>query len=78
MGGLFYNKILMKTILNIILSSLLFLSLSLNMFLRANQEVNCDNIDARWKADLLYSMWHRNLDWDKDWVACENLPYNQN
>lgn len=56
MGGLFYNKFLMRTILNIILSSLLFLSLSLNMFLWANQEVNCDNIDARWKADLLYTM----------------------
>jgi hypothetical protein len=24
----------------------------------------------------LYAMGHRNLDGDKDWVACENLPYN--
>jgi len=64
-------------IINTILLSLLLLSLSLNLFLRANNEVQCDNIDARWKADLLYFMWHRNLDWDKDWIACENLPYNK-
>jgi len=63
-------------IINTILLSLLLLSLSLNLFLRANNEVQCDNIDARWKADLLYFMWHRNLDWDKDWIACENLSYN--
>ena len=43
----------------------------------ANYQSNCENIDSRWKADILYKMWHRSLDWDWDWIACENLPYNK-
>lgn len=66
----------MRKTITVLLALLLSLSISLNLFLWANAEVNCDNIDARWKADLLYAMWHRNLDLDKDWIACENLPYN--
>jgi hypothetical protein len=38
----------------------------MNIFLWSNNEVNCDNIDSRWKADVLYAMGHRNLDGDKD------------
>ena len=43
----------------------------------SNYQSDCSNIDSRWKADILYKMWHRSLDWDWDWIACENLPYNQ-
>ena len=67
----------MREIINILLLWVLIVSLSMNIFLWCNNEVNCDNIDARWKADILYQMWHRSLDWDKDWIACENLPYNE-
>ena len=42
----------------------------------SNYQSNCDNIDSRWKADILYKMGHKSLDWDWDWIACENLPYN--
>lgn len=66
----------MKIILNMIIATILLLSITLNIFLWSNNEANCDNIDARWKANVLYAMGHRNLDWDKDWIACENLPYN--
>lgn len=64
-------------IVNTIIFCLLMLSLSLNLFLWSNNEVKCDYIDSRWKADLLYAMGHRNLDWDKDWIPCENLPYKK-
>ena len=67
----------MKTILNILIASILWLSITLNVFLRSNNEVSCENIDSRRKADILYFMWHRDLDWDKDWIPCENLPYNE-
>lgn len=66
----------MKSLINMIILWILAVSLSMNIFLWSNNEVNCDNIDSRWKADVLYAMGHRNLDGDKDWVACENLPYN--
>lgn len=66
----------MSKIITTILLSLLLLSLSLNLFLWSNNEVKCENIDSRWKADLLYFMWHRSLDWDNDWTPCEDLPYN--
>lgn len=59
-----------------ILLSLLLLSISLNLFQYSSTEIVCKNIDSRWKADLLYKMGHNRLDWDKDWVPCENLPYN--
>ena len=52
------------------------MSISLNLFQYSNTEVVCKNIDTRWKADLLYKMGHHKLDWDKDWIPCENLPYN--
>lgn len=58
------------------LISLLTLSISLNLFQYSTAEVVCKNIDSRWKADLLYNMGHKKLDWDKDWIPCENLPYN--
>lgn len=60
------------------LISLLTLSISLNLFQYSSTEIICKNIDSRWKADLLYQMWHNRLDGDKDWVPCENLPYNHN
>ena len=66
----------MTKILNILIATILWLSLSLNFFLRSNNEVSCENIDSRMKANILYAMWHRHLDWDKDWIPCENLPYN--
>ena len=66
----------MRIILNILIASILRLSITLNIFLWSNNEVSCENIDSRRKADILYMMGHRNLDWDKDWIPCENLPYN--
>ena len=67
----------MAKIINILILSILALSISLNLFLRSNNEASCSNIDARRKADLLYFMGHRGLDGDKDGIPCENLPYNQ-
>lgn len=52
---------------------LLSLSISLNLFQRRNQAVKCDNLDSYWKAQLLYTLGHKSLDWDKDWIPCENL-----
>ena len=60
-----------KTI--IILSFLLSLSIVLNIFQYRNAYVKCENIDKQWKADLLYKLGHKSLDWDKDWIPCENL-----
>lgn len=60
------------------LVSLLMLSISLNLFQYSSTEITCSKIDKRWKADLLYNMGHHKLDWDKDWIPCENLPLNQN
>lgn len=67
----------MKTIINIMLWVLLSISVCLNLVLWTNNEVNCDNISTRRKADLLYTFWHRWLDWDWDGIACENLPFNE-
>lgn len=60
-----------------ILISLLCLSLSFNLFQFTTAEITCSKIDERWKADLLLKMGHSRLDGDKDWIACENLPYNK-
>ena len=56
---------------------LLSLSICLNLFQRQNQAVTCENIDKSWKAGLLYFLWHKSLDWDKDGIPCENLHSNQ-
>ena len=61
-----------------ILVALLSLSVSLNLFQYTTTEITCSKIDKRWKADLLLKMGHTRLDWDHDWIACENLPYNKN
>ena len=66
-----------KYIINLILLPILRVSIWLNVFMIANYQSDCSNIDSRWKADVLYKMGHRSLDWDWDWIACENLPYNQ-
>lgn len=66
-----------KYIINLILLPILRISICLNVFMISNYQSDCSNIDSRWKADVLYKMWHRSLDWDWDWIACENLPYNQ-
>lgn len=66
-----------KYIINLILLPILWISVCLNVFMISNYQSDCSNIDSRWKADVLYKMWHKNLDWDWDWIACENLPYNQ-
>jgi len=68
----------MKKTIIFMLISMLSLSLSFNLFQYSNTEVTCKKIDKRWKADLLYKMGHNRLDGDKDWVPCENLPYNHN
>ena len=61
-----------------VLISLLAASISLNLLQYSNTEIVCSKIDAKWKADLLYKMWHHRLDWDHDWIPCESLPYNHN
>lgn len=68
------NKMTKRVIAFLI--SLLMMSVSLNLFQYSNTEVVCKNIDSRWKADMLYKMGHHKLDWDKDGIPCENLPYN--
>lgn len=62
----------------IILLFILSLSICLNLFQWQNAAVTCDNLDAHWKAELLYKLWHKSLDWDKDWVPCDNLDLNSN
>jgi len=62
----------MKTTITLLLF-LLSLSICLNLFQYRNAYVKCENIDKQWKANLLYNLWHRSLDWDKDWIPCENL-----
>lgn len=52
---------------------LLSLSVFLNIFQRRNQAVKCENIDSYWKAELLYKLGHKSLDWDNDWIPCEDL-----
>ena len=66
-----------RYIINLIIIPILRISICLNVFMISNYQSDCGNIDSRWKADVLYKMWHRSLDWDGDWIACENLPYNQ-
>ena len=61
----------------LLLLFLLSLSICLNLFQWSNAAVTCDNIDAHWKVDLLYFLWHKHLDWDKDWIPCEHLSPNQ-
>ena len=60
----------------IIITILLFilsLSIALNLFQRQNQAITCPNIDSSWKAELLYTLWHKHLDWNKNWIPCEYL-----
>ena len=52
---------------------LLSLSICLNLFQRKNQAVKCENLDSYRKAELLYTLGHKHLDWDHDWIPCENL-----
>lgn len=70
------NKSIYKLI-NLLILAVLAMSISLNLFLRSNNEVSCENIDSRAKANILYMMGHKHLDGDKDGIPCENLPYNQ-
>lgn len=55
---------------------LLSLSVCLNLFQWRNQAVTCDNINEHWKAELLYILWHKHLDWNKNWIPCEYLVDN--
>lgn len=66
----------MKYAICILTLTLLLLSFSFNVFMVSNYQANCSNIDSRWKADMLYKLWHKGLDGDWDWIPCENLPYN--
>lgn len=66
-----------RYIINLIIAPILRISICLNIFMISNYQSDCSNIDSRWKADVLYKMGHRSLDWDWDGIACENLPYNQ-
>lgn len=61
----------------LLLLFLLSFSICLNLFQWSNAAVTCENIDAHWKVDLLYFLWHKHLDWDKDWIPCEHLSPNQ-
>lgn len=55
----------------LVLLMLLSASICLNLFQRRNQAVTCDNIDAKRKVDLLYTLGHKHLDADKDGIPCE-------
>lgn len=66
----------MRTTIYLLLS-LLCLSVSLNLLQYSSTEIVCKNIDSRWKANLLYKLWHHRLDWDHDWIPCESLPLNK-
>lgn len=66
----------MKKLLLIVLLFILSMSISLNLFQWRNQAVKCENLDAYRKADLLYKLGHKSLDWDKDGIPCENLYPN--
>lgn len=68
---------MLKYLANLLILAILRVSICLNVFMISNYQSDCSNIDSRWKADVLYKMWHRSLDWDWDGIACENLPYNQ-
>jgi len=70
------NQFMTKYLI-LVLISLLTASISLNLLQYSNTEIVCSKIDTRWKADLLYKLWHHKLDWDHDWIPCESLPYNQ-
>ena len=61
----------------ILLLFLLSLSLCLNLFQWRNQAVKCTNLDSARKADLLYTLGHKSLDGDKDWIPCNALHPNQ-
>ena len=55
---------------------LLSLSICLNLFQWRNQAVKCDNIDSYRKAELLYTLWHKHLDWNNNGIPCEDLFTN--
>lgn len=63
----------MNRMIILILCFLLSLSIALNLFQRQNQAVVCSNIDKERKAELLYKLWHKHLDWNKNWIPCEYL-----
>lgn len=67
----------MRYVISIIILTLLWVSISFNIFMVSNFQANCSNIDSRWKADTLYKLGHKGLDGDWDWIPCENLPYNK-
>lgn len=64
-------------IINSILIFILAVSICLNLFQWRNQAVSCYNLDNYWKAELLYKLWHKHLDWNKNGIPCENLYPNQ-
>lgn len=63
----------MKKIIRALLLMLLTMSICLNAFQRRNQAVTCENISSQWRAELLYKLGHKHLDWNKNWIPCENL-----
>ena len=63
-----------KTVFLLLL--ILSISICLNLFQWRNQAVKCENLDSYWKAELLYRLWHKSLDGDKDWIPCEHLSPN--
>lgn len=58
-----------KYLVNLLILPILRISICLNVFMISNYQSDCSNIDSRWKADVLYKMWHRSLDWDWDWIV---------
>lgn len=63
----------MKKIMRALLIMLLCMSIWLNAFQRRNQAVTCESISSQWRAELLYNLGHKHLDWNKNWIPCENL-----
>jgi len=63
----------MSRIIITILIFILSLSVALNLFQRQNQAITCENIDSSWKAELLYTLGHKHLDWNKNGIPCEFL-----
>ena len=64
---------MMNRIIIAILLFILSLSICLNLFQWQNQAITCPNIDTKRKAELLYTLGHKHLDWNKNWVPCEYL-----
>lgn len=64
---------MMNKCIIVVLCFMLSMSIALNLFQRRNQAVVCSNIDKERKAELLYKLWHKHLDWNKNWIPCEYL-----